>query len=138
MFACKQQDPFVKSRLKTAEQFVGCLKRNQPDSILSYSIQGVSDNIDDKEFRETRVKDAFDLISKYGLPPKDKWEVKYDRKNNVERLIVAIPFPKSRDSIFLFFPPPAIGDKVYDFEIGQRFDAKNAPLPTTKSIDSLH
>ncbi len=138
--ACKQQDPFVKSRLRTAEQFVDCLKKNQPDSILLYSIHGASQYIDDKGFKEISVKIAYDLIKEYGLPPKNKWEIKYDPKNNFERLTVAIPFPKIGKVIYLFFPPPEIGDKVYNFEIGPNIiNAKDAQIvPPTKSIDSVN
>jgi len=123
--SCKGQDPFVESRLKTADKFINCLKNNTPDKILDFTYPDVDDNISNKESRDFNVNKAYKFIEKFGLPPKDKWVIKYDPKNNFERLLIIIPVFKGHDTtsnllqadIVIKFPPPQISDKIYSYEI---------------------
>jgi len=149
LFACNRLDPFVESRMETAEKFVGCLKNNTPDRILEYSDPNVDHKIYDKESREHTVNNAFKLINKYGLPPKRKWKINYDPKNNYERLEIKIILFTGYDStnyirqseIVIIFPPPQISDKIYLYDIQNVYDTAKlleATMPTipAPSIDT--
>ena len=134
--------------MKTAEGFVVCLKNNTPDKILEYTYPDVDQKIYDKEFRETTVNNAFKLINKYGLPPKRKWKIHYDPKNNYERLEIKITLFKGYDStnyirqseIVILFPPPQISDKIYSYDIQNIYDTAKLmeamPIIPAPSIDT--
>src|SRR5436309_2431449 len=116
---CKGQDSFVESRLRTADKFIECLKNNKTDKIFDYTYPDVDHKINNKEFRDFYVGKAYKLIKKFGLPPKDKWIITYNPKNNFERLLITIPLFKGYDStldllkadIVIYFPPPELSDK---------------------------
>ncbi len=143
--SCKGQDPFVESRLKIADKFLDCLKNNTPDKILDYTYPNVDYKIKDKESRDFYVNKAYKFIKKFGLPPKDKWMIKYDPQNNFQRLLITIPVFKGYDSTFnllqadivLAFPPPQISDKIYHYEIEDKYEIKTTePLFAPEPIDT--
>lgn len=140
--ACKAQDAFIEARLNTAKKFVECLANNTPEKILNYTYSGIDDKIDEKESRDFYVNKAYKFIKKFGLPTKDKWDIKYDPKNNFERLVIKIPLFKGYDTTFnllkadiiLTFPPPQISDKIYRYEIADEYEIKptiSAPVVDT-------
>ena len=134
--------------MDTAEGFVACLKNNTPDKILEYSYPDVDQKINDKEIRENTVNNAFELINKYGLPPKNKWKINYDPKNNFERLEIKIILFKGYDStnyilqseIVILFPPPQISDKIYSYDVKNIYDTAKLmeamPAIDVPSIDT--
>jgi hypothetical protein len=145
--SCKGKNSFVETRLKTADKFVECLANNTPDKILDYTYPHVDHKINDKESRDFYVNKASKFIKKFGLPPKGKWTIKYDPQNNFERLLITIPIFKGYDSTFnllqadivIAFPPPQISDKIYNYEIEDKYDIKQTkpllapqPIGTTK------
>lgn len=143
--SCKGQDSFVETRIKTADKFVECLKNNTPDKILDYTYPDIDHKINDKETRDFYVNKASKFIKKFGLPPKDKWVVKYDPQNNFERLLITIPIFKGYDSTFnllqadivIAFPPPQISDKIYRYEIEDKYDIKQTkPLLAPPPLDT--
>jgi hypothetical protein len=143
--SCKGQDQFVQSRLKTADKFVACLKNNTPDKILDLTYPAVDDKIDDKESRDFHVNKAYKLIQKFGIPSKDKWIIKYDPENNFDRLLITIPIFNGYDTTFdllhadiiIKFPPPQISDKIYSYEIADKYVGKpTIPVPTVPSTDT--
>jgi len=141
--SCTGQGSFVSARLETAEQFVDCLKKNTPDKILDYSYPNVDHKIRDKESRDFYVNKAYQFIKKFGLPPREKWLVKYDPHNNFERLVITIPIFKGFDSTFnllradivLVFPPPQISDKIYHYDIDDAYKISRIDPPA--AIDTL-
>ncbi|HMK17666.1 MAG TPA: hypothetical protein VK492_05705 [Chitinophagaceae bacterium] len=144
--SCKEKDPFVESRIKTAEKFVECLKNNTPDKILDYTYPDTDDKIDDKEAREIEVNRAYEFINKFGLPPKDKWIIKYDPHNNFERLLISIPIFKGHDTILkvrrvniiMIFPPPQISRYIYHYEVEADYDQSSHKItPVPIIIDTL-
>jgi hypothetical protein len=143
--SCKGQDTFVESRLKIADKFLDCLKNNTPDKILDYTYPDVDHKIKDKESRDFYVQKAYKFIKKFGLPSKDKWVIKYDPQNNFQRLLITIPVFKGYDSTFnllqadivLAFPPPQISDKIYHYEIEDKYEIKTTkPLFAPEPIDT--
>lgn len=134
LFSCKGQDSFVDSRLNTASRFMECLENNTPDKILDYTYHEVDDKIENKESRDFYINKANKFIKKFGLPSQDKWIIKYDPKNNFERLLITIPIFKGYDStlnllqadIVLVFPPPQISDKICHYEIKDKYDINQA------------
>src|SRR4030095_15151062 len=98
--SCEGQDSFVESRLKTADKFIDCLKNNNPDKIRDYTYPDVDHKIDDKESRDFHVNKAHKFITKFGVPPKEKWIIKYDPQNKFERLLITIPIFKGYDTTF--------------------------------------
>jgi hypothetical protein len=135
----------VEARLKTADKFIECLANNTPDKILDYTYPDVDHKINDKESRDFYVNKASKFIKKFGLPPKDKWTIKYDPQNNFERLLITIPIFKGYDSTFnllqadivISFPPPQISDKIYHYEIEDKYDIKQTkPLLAPQPIDT--
>ncbi|MFI5406732.1 MAG: hypothetical protein ACHQ1D_09500 [Nitrososphaerales archaeon] len=147
--SCKGQDPFVEKRLKTVDKFLECLQNNTPDKILEYTYPGVDHNIDNKELRDFHINKAYRLITKFGLPPKDKWVIKYDPKNNFDRLLITIPLFKGNDTslnllqadIIIAFPPGQISDKIYRYEIADKYTLGRpieAPPDSTPSITESH
>ena len=128
--SCKDKEPFVQSRLKTADKFLECLKQNRPNYILDYTYHDVDYKISEKQAREFYVDKASQFIKKFGLPPKEKWIVNYDPKNNFERLIITIPLFKGYDTAFrllkaslvLTFPPPQISSKIYRYDIDAEYE----------------
>jgi hypothetical protein len=133
--ACNGQDTFIESRLTTADKFIDCLKNNLPNKILDYTYPDVDDKIKNKEFRDFYVNKAYKFIKKFGLPAKDKWIIKYDLKNNFERLLITIPVFKGYDSAFnllqadiiIVFPPPQISNKICSYEIKDMYDINKMP-----------
>jgi hypothetical protein len=145
LISCKGQDPFVRDRLKIAHKFLDCLKNNTPDKILSYAYPEVDNKINDKEARDFYVGKAYEFIKKFGLPSEDKWIIKYDPKNNFERLLITIPIFKGYDSTFnllkanivIYFPPPQISDKIYRYDIEDEYDMeKETPTLAPESVDT--
>jgi hypothetical protein len=146
LISCKEEDPFVKSRLITANKFVDCLKSNTPDKILDYTYPDVDHKINDKESRDFYVNKAYEFISKFGLPPEHKWILKYDPKNNFDRLVIRIPIFKGYDSTFnllkadlvLYFPPPEISDKICRYDIEDNYDIERAgPTIAPEEADTV-
>lgn len=146
LISCKgQNNQFVQSRLKTADKFIACLKNNTPDKILDFTYPDVDNNIDDKESRDFQVNKAYKFIQKFGIPPKNKWNIKYDPENNFERLLITIPIFKGYDTTFnllqadiiIKFPPPQISDKIYSYEIADKYVIRQTiPVPTFPSTDT--
>lgn len=143
--SCCGQNSFVESRQKTAEIFVECLSNNTPDKILELTYHDIDDKINDKESRDFYVNKAYKFIKKFGLPTKDKWIVKYDPQNNFERLQITIPIFKGYDSTFnllqadilIVFPPPQISDKIYRYEIIDKYDfSKMKPTVAPPTMDT--
>ena len=143
--SCIGQDQFVQSRLKTADKFLSCLKNNTPDKILDFTYANVDDKIDDKESRDFYVNKAYKFIQKFGIPPRDKWIIKYDPENNFERLLITIPifdgydtsFNLLRADIIIKFPPPQISDKIYSYEIAEKYVIRpTIPVPNVPSTDT--
>jgi hypothetical protein len=124
-FSCSVKDHFIESRLKIADKFINCLKSNTPEKILDYTYHNVDDKINDAESREFYVRKAYKFIEKFGVPPKNKWIIKYDPENNFDRLLITIPLFKGYDSAFnllqagiiIVFPPQQISNKIYRYEI---------------------
>jgi len=143
--SCNENESFVEARIKTAEKFVECLKNNTPDKILNYTYRDTDDKIDNKESREGAVKRAYNYISKFGLPSKDKWVIKYDPHNNFDRLLVRIPIFKGHDTtlkirrvdIVIAFPPPQISRKIYRYEIEEDFDRGFYKIKLVPITDTL-
>jgi hypothetical protein len=127
---CNGQNSFVENRLKTADKFIECLSNNTPDKILEFTYPEVDHKINDKESRSFYVNKAHKFIEKFGLPKREKWIVKFDPQNNFERLLITIPIFKGYDSVFnllqadivIAFPPPQISDKIYKYEIVDKYD----------------
>jgi hypothetical protein len=143
--SCKGQNSFVEARLKTADKFIECLVNNTPDKIVDFTYLDVDDKINNKESRDFYVNKASKFIKKFGLPPKDKWIIKYDPQNNFERLLITIPIFKGYDTTFnllqanivIAFPPPQVSDKIYHYEIEDRYDIKQIePLLAPQPIDT--
>lgn len=143
--SCKAQNSFVETRLKTADKFIECLADNTPDKILEYTYPDVDHKINIKESRDFYVSKAFMFIKKFGLPPKDKWIIKHDPKNDFERLLITIPIFKGYDStlnllqadIIITFPPPQVSDKIYHYEIADKYDiTQTKPLLAPQPIDT--
>jgi hypothetical protein len=140
--SCKGQNAFVEERLKTADKFIECLKNNTPDKILDYSYPAIDDKISDKESRDFYVNKASKLLNKFGLPPKDKWTIKYDPKDAFDRLLITIPIFEGYDTEFnllkadivIAFPPPQISDKIYRYEIADKYKPQRIEAP--RLIDS--
>jgi hypothetical protein len=131
--------------LKFLKKFLECLKNNSPDKILDYTYPGVDHKINDKESREQEVNRAYKYISKFGLPPKDKWIVTYNLQNNLDRLLISIPIFKGHDTtlqilevnIIIAFPPPEISNNIHRYEIEVAYDKafyKIFSKPTTDII----
>jgi hypothetical protein len=143
--SCKGQDRFVEDRLKTVDKFINCLKNNTPDKILDFTYPDVDDKISNKESRNFNVNKAYKFIETFGLPPKGKWVIKYDPKNNFERLLITIPVFKGHDTtsnllqadIVIKFPPPQISDKIYSYEIlGKYAVTLTIPVQASPSTDT--
>ena len=147
--SCKGQHSFIEARLNTANKFIEGLVKNTPDKILDYTYPDVDHKINDKESRDFYVNKASKFIKKFGLPPKDRWIIKYDPENNFERLLITIPVFKGYDSTFnllqanivIAFPPPQISDKIFHYEIEDKYDIKQTkpllapqPIDTTKQL----
>jgi len=139
--SCKRQNKLVEERLKTVDKFVQCLANNTPDKILDYTYPYIDDKISNKEFRDFYVNKAFEFIKKFGLPSKDKWIINYNLQNNSD-IVITIPLFKGYDTtynllkadIVLTFPPPQMGDKIYKYEIADKYKPEpldNAPLSDT-------
>jgi hypothetical protein len=137
LISCRGQNAFVEDRLKTADKFIECLKNNTPDKILDYSYKGVEDKIDNKESRDFYVSKASKFINKFGLPPKDKWLIKYNAEDAFDRLRITIPIFEGYDTEFnllkadivIAFPPPQISDKIYRYEIVDRYKPELIQAP---------
>jgi hypothetical protein len=137
LISCDTHDSFIESRLKTAEKFIDCLKNNMPDKMMEYCYPDIINYSETKEMRAAKVKSASEIISKFGLPSKKTWIIKYDPQNNFERLVITIPFFEGLDTalnlakakIIVAFPPYQISDKVYKYEIETPFIPKsNQPV----------
>lgn len=132
--SCIEQTPFVKSRLETADKFIECLKNNTPVKAYELAYRSLT-VIRDEEMWTFSVNRAAVLIKKFSIPARDKWVIKYDTKNDFDRLLITIPLFSGYDStehlrkasIILAFPPPEISDKVYRFQVDEQHD----PTPTT-------
>ena len=144
--SCKEQDPFVESRLKTTDKFIDCLKNNTPDKILDFTYPDVDEKINNKKSREFNVNKAYKFINKFGLPPKSKWTINYDPKNNFERLMITIPIFKGHDTalnllqadIIIKFPPPQISEKIYSYEVVSRYEIdQTVPVTSAPSLDTI-
>ncbi len=128
--SCHQNGSFVESRIKTADKFLECLKQNRPNDILNYTYHNVDYKISEKESREFYVDKASQFIKKFGLPPKEKWIINYDPKNNFERLMITIPLFKGYDTAFkllkanliLVFPPPQISSKICRYDLDDEYE----------------
>jgi|SRR4030095_12977573 len=145
LFSCNSQESFVESRLRTADKFIECLKNNAPDRILDYTYPDVDHKINNKESRDFYVNKAYEFIKKFGLPPKNKWIIKFDPQNNFERLLITIPLFKGYDPEFnllkanlvIAFPPPQISDKIYHYDIQDMYSmSPTKPPPDPRSIDT--
>ena len=145
ILSCKQKNRFVETRLQDVDLFLECMSNNTPDKILEITDTTSSLMINDKEFRDFYVAKAYKLIKRFGLPTRNKWIIRYDPKNNFERLSVTIPLFKGYDSILnlvqaeivVAFPPPQIGNKIYKYEINEEFDrTKLKPTLAVPSYDS--
>jgi hypothetical protein len=143
--SCSGPNSFVESRQKTAEKFVDCLLNNTPDKILELTYHDLDHKINDKELRYFYVNKAHKFIKKFGLPTKDKWIVNYDPQNNFERLQITIPIFKGYDSTFnllqadivIVFPPPQISNKIYKYEIADKYDfSKMKPTVASQTKDT--
>jgi hypothetical protein len=145
IFSCKEQSPFIKNRLKTTEKFMECLRNNTPDKILEYTYPDADYKINNKESRDFYVNKASQLVRKFGLPPKDKWIIKYDPKNNFERLLITIPIFKGHDTlmnlleadIVIAFPPPQLSDKIFTYEIRDKYDIDRAKPLDAPQLDTI-
>ena len=134
--SCIEQTPFVRSRLETADKFIECLKNNTPAKTYELTYRGI-DGIMDLESWDFYVTRASALIKKFGIPPKSKWIINYDTKNNYDRLLITIPLFSGYDSasilrkasIIIAFPPPEISDKVYRYQVEEQHDPSVEPLP---------
>lgn len=143
--SCKRQDSFVESRLGIADKFIECLKNNTPNKILNFTYPDVDYKISNKELRTFYVNKAYKFIKKFGLPPKDKWDIKYDPNNNFERLLIRIPVFRGYDTtlnllqadIIIKFPPPQISDNIFSYEIADKYVLKpTITVPISQSIDT--
>jgi len=141
LYSCKGQDPFVEKRLKTVDKFLKCLKDNTPDKIVDYTFPGVDHKIDNKEIRDFNINKASRFINKFGLPPKDKWVIHHDPKNNFDRLLITIPIFKGNDTtlnllqadIIIAFPPSQISEKIYRYEIVDKYTIGPIKEPTSSA-----
>ena len=144
ILSCEQKNSFVETRLQDVKLFLECLSTNTPDKILEITDTTACFMINDKEFRDFYVAKAYKLIKRFGLPPRNTWIIKYDPKNNFERLSVTIPLFKGYDSILnlvqaeilVAFPPPQIGNKIYKYEIHEEFD--RTKLKPTQAVPSYN
>lgn len=137
LLSCKGQNSFVEERLQTAGKFIECLKNNNPDKTLAYSYKGVDQKMDNKESRDFAVNKASKFINKFGLPPKDKWIIKYNPADAFDRLLITIPIFEGYDAesnllkaaIVIAFPPPQISDKIYRYEIVGKYKPQRIEAP---------
>ena len=117
----------------TADKFIDCLKNNTPAKAYELAYRSITVNRDESIWT-FYVNRAYALIKKFSIPPKEKWVIKHDTKNDFDRLLITIPLFSGYDatehlrkaSIILAFPPPEISDKLYRFEVEEQHD----PTPT--------
>ena len=103
------------------EEFLGYLKVNDEQKIfkISYPLN-VKNNITDNDLRKRNVAMASELLNKYLVSPKNKWQriiIEPDKSRTVE-----IPLISGGDSLIhaiitLYFPPASVSDRVYTFKV---------------------
>ena len=124
-FSCKN-----KENEKTT-QFLTYVKNEEYDKAKGLMWKG---NGLDNEGTDFYLKNAHELLAKYGIPPENTWEIKYDTGSEKEifRMIeVTIPFTKENGTtngnneleypcilLRYIYKMPFYGDSIYTFTFG--------------------
>src|ERR1043166_3330980 len=95
--SCIEQTPFVRSRMITADKFIDCLKNNTPAKAYELAYRSITVTRTERIWT-FYVNRAYALIKKFSIPPKEKWVIKYDTKNDFDRLLITIPLFSGYDS----------------------------------------
>jgi hypothetical protein len=113
---------FGPERKKAVEQFVQHLKNNNPQGVYEMTWHGdMPDNITNEELRRRDVVRASEMISQYGLPPRQQWRYTADTGNAAAPYSVTITLLEKSNTeqarIYIAFPPPEVSDKIYRYII---------------------
>ncbi len=129
--------PLFGCNLKTNEKtklFLTYIKNEEYDKAKGLMWKGDGTGFD-LEITDFYLKEAHKSIMKYGIPPENKWEIKYDtgREKGVFRMIeITIPLYKTKEAInnhdleyaniFLeyIYKMPFYGDSIFIFNYRQR------------------
>jgi len=125
------QTPAIPEKIKQFDKFVHYLQENDQQAIYDMSFHTPSTNISDDWNRKGLVKEASELIARYGLPPKKDWVYNYNVHNYFNRFSVTINFVIPVDTIserrlvsayiLIAFPPEQISDSIYQFKVEHKF-----------------
>jgi hypothetical protein len=126
IFGCQTSNPYVKSRLETTKSFLNYVKANDTTQAYNsmYHPKG-SKYLNDKGGIYFKIMSGHELIDEYGLSPQNMWIIKFDARDNYERLTVEVPLFKTTENdadlknayILITFPPPEISDRILKFEV---------------------
>jgi hypothetical protein len=140
LFSVRGQIAFGQ-QMAYAEKFVSYLKANDQKGIyaLAYHTHE-KNNITNKANRIKYVKQASDLINKWGVVPSKKWICRVNFSSNIEAYQVEVPLWSidAKDSskvplgyIVITFPPKQISDRMDNFyiELFKDSDGKQLQAP---------
>ena len=119
------------SREENIREFLQCLKENDQQKIYDISYHDDTRNgITDNDVRKGRVSSASRAIKKYGLSPQSKWHTEqiYGGSSELSIPLFAGNDTTVRYTIFLYFPPPAVSNKVFNFDVNSGMERNNSPL----------
>jgi hypothetical protein len=126
------QSSSIKEKQLQVDKFVNYLKNNDQQAIYDMCFHdSIFPNITRQGWRSGSVREAYDLIKKYGLPAKASWRFT-DENNYLVSYKVEIPLLTVPDnssgvnflyiSIIIIFPPERISRLICNFEINKESD----------------
>jgi len=133
---CFGQKDSIRQKQMQIDKFVRYLKENNQQAIYDMTYHTPGGFLSSTSNRTQIVKEASELIGKYGLPPQKKWLYTYDVHNSFERFSIEIPLLTHLDStskfrmnyaaLYIAFPPEEISSHIFEFKIKKTYDLKDA------------